>query len=195
MRPSNDLQAILALATCGALAACSSPSSAPSAAQGSPGSPSTQAAGPLEVTGTWLLCDAAAQEGRSDYAGGGNYIAPGGWILDVSVNDGVASAVEIGGDGGPVYVSSGWVDDAGTDCDGSSCGETDIVLSGPLDPSTRVWSAGFLWPHGNVSTYPARIVFSADGTRFTGDISAYDEQVAVFGGRDDGSFSCGSGAP
>jgi hypothetical protein len=46
-----------------------------------------------------------------------------------------------------------------------------------------------------VSTYPARIVFSADGTRFTGDISAYDEQVAVFGGRDDGSFSCGSGAP
>ena len=219
MLPSNGFMSWLGLTACGALAACSSGSAAtpavcgstaPAASASSPGpapspapvssgtpadagSASTAPPGPVDITGAWLLCDAAAQAGRSDYGGGGNYIGVGGMLLGLSVKNGVASGVQIGRDGGPIYQSIGYENDAGMDCDGS-CGETDVAVGGPFDPATRVWSAGFLWPHGNIPTYPMRIVFSADGTRFTGVLSAYEVEAAVYGGRDDGSFTCASGA-
>jgi hypothetical protein len=158
------------------------------------------ASDPVDITGTWLLCDTAAQAGQSDHPGGGNYVRVGGEILDVTVQQGIASASEVGGDGGPVSESIGWLTDSGVACDGGSCGETNVLLSGPFDPTSRVWTAGFLWPHETqyptiVETYPALLTFSADGTRFTGIMDdGSGAQVSWFGGRDDGTFTCSSGS-
>jgi hypothetical protein len=155
--------------------------------------------GPLDITGTWRLCDVAAESGMSDYPGGGTYIEQGGILLELTEQQGLATASEMSGDGGVVQQSIGWIDDAGDFCDGGSCGETSVLLSGPFDPVSRVWSAGFLWPHGEgtggtIETYPARLTFSVDGARFTGIMDDGSGPANWFGGREDGSFACASGA-
>jgi len=70
-------------------------------------------------------------------------------------------------------------------------------LSGPLDPSSRVWTADVGWPHndgqgGTIPTYPAaaQITFSADATRFEGTVNLPDETGTWHGGREDGTFAC-----
>ncbi len=158
-------------------------------------SSSSGAGAPLDVTGTWRLCES----GASDDPGGFHYVAPGGVLLDLTQQQGSASASEIGGDGGVVELSTGWINDAGFLCDGGSCGDTTVLLGGPFDPVSRVWSAGFLWPHrddtgATIETYPARLTFSADGQRFTGIIDDGSGGASLFGGREDGSFTCAVGA-
>jgi hypothetical protein len=155
-------------------------------------SSSSGANGPVDITGTWLLCDSSAQLGQYDFPGGGYWVTPGGYVLRITLQQGVAAGSEIGGDGGPVYRPAGFDVDSGV---------TSVILSGPFDPTSRVWTAGFLWPHGEqyptvVATYPALLTFSADGTRFTGILSN-DVGVTAswFGGRDDGSFDCNTGSP
>ncbi len=200
MRPSTSMVTVLLLATCGALAACSSAAPGSSGAPGSsessgpdggtrspaPTGSSKADAGLVDITGTWLLCDT---DGETDETS----IGTGGIVLRVTLRGGVADGAQLGGDGGAIYHPVE-VNDAGTECTGD-CGETDVQLGGPFDPATRVWSAGYYWPHGDATqnyyeTYPARIVFSADGTRFTGVLSGDYGESALFGGRNDGAFSC-----
>lgn len=148
---------------------------------------------PVDIQGEWLLCDVNAQKGGGSYDNGGgyDYVPTGGDVLDITVQHGVAAAVQVGGDGGPVWTAETWVDDAGNPCDGGPCSYTDVLLSGPFYAMTRVWSAGFAW---TTPSYPARVTFSPDGNRFTGFIQAPDGNANIFGGRNDGAFTCAQGA-
>ena len=152
----------------------------------------------LDITGTWRLCDVAAETGGSDYPGGGTYLQPGGILLDVTQQGGVVSASQIGADGGAVEHTTGWSDDAGLFCEGGSCGQTSVLLSGPFDAASRVWSAAYLSPHfgdagTDIETYPARLTFSADGDHFTGIMDDGFSGANWTGGREDGTFTCASG--
>ena len=71
-------------------------------------SSSSGANGPVDITGTWLLCDSSAQLGQYDFPGGGYWVTPGGYVLRITVRQGIADGSEIGGDGGPIYRPAGF---------------------------------------------------------------------------------------
>ncbi len=118
------------------------------------------------MSGTWRLCSAQSESGRP------YYVPTGGEVIDITVQGGVASATLVAGDGGG--------------------GE---ILTGPLDDTTRLWTADFVnWC--STCHYPSavQVTFSTDAMRFSAIVNLPDEQNGTwFGGREDGSFTCNQG--
>jgi hypothetical protein len=121
-----------------------------------------------EISGIWRLCGSA-----------GYYVQPGGEVIVITAAQGQASAYELAADGSAVVQQTA----------GPDGGDTTTLLSGPYDTPSRVWTPQFYESGHNV--YSARLTFSADGTRFTGTLSAYGpDPITWYGGREDGTFTC-----
>jgi hypothetical protein len=162
------LGALLAVANLGA---CSS-------GVGDPSSNSSSA--PVTATslqGAWRICDANVQSNP----GSAYYIGNGGTVVELTAQGDVLSAD---------YQYT----DGGTSFDG-----TYHFLSGSYDSTARVWTPD-LYDNGEAPDGAAMendfsgdiaLTFDATGTRFIGTGLGDGDEESWYGGREDGSFTCG----